>query len=379
MKKLPALLLVLTISITLGSAKLMAQPENDLIENAIDLGYGPIPYIEAVVDFPNATNTNDHTPALGCALSQPGVWYKFTATKSGAVGAGIILPDSPVIVFFEGPSEGVTSGMQLEYVDQPSNTCAVGSSSSITTTPGTTYYVYFKNNVASDILVNTTNAFQAPENDLIENAIDLNGLEDYFDEDIHFLLATNTNDGGQQGGCNTATTPGIWYKFTTEADGEVIAGLGNPAGDSAIIFFTAEDENAQTGADLTWVDQPTNLCDANNLVSIQATENTTYYVFVGTAFAYGDFSINLSEILSSSEHTIVDFSYYPNPVVDQLNFSAKTSIDTVKIYNLSGQMVLNQNINSTTGSVNVSHLSKGIYLAEITSDGAKVTAKIVKK
>ncbi|HZH69720.1 MAG TPA: hypothetical protein VFD80_04650, partial [Flavobacteriaceae bacterium] len=193
MKKLSALLLVITISITLGNAKLMAQPGNDLIENATDLGYGPIPYEESEVDFSNATNTNDHTPALGCALSQAGVWYKFTATIAGSVGAGILLPDSPVIVFFEGPSEGVTSGMQLEYVDQPSNTCDVGSTSSITTTSGTTYYVYFKNNVDSDILINTTNVFQVPENDLIENAISMNEeTMPYVEENIHFLMATNT-------------------------------------------------------------------------------------------------------------------------------------------------------------------------------------------
>lgn len=379
MKTVSTILVLLIFSISMGSAKLIAQPVNDLIANAIDLGFGPIPYTESAIDFPNATNTNDHTPALGCALSQPGVWYKFTATKTGTVGAGILLPDSPVIVFFEGPSEGVTSGMQLDYVDQPTNTCAVGSTSSIATTPGTTYYVYFKNNVASDILVNTTNAFQVPENDLIENAIDLNGMEDYFEEDIHFLMVTITNDGGQQGGCNTQNTPGIWYKFTAGTDGQVVGGLSSGPGNSAIIFFTASDENAQSGADLTWVNQPTNICNTNNLTSIQATSGTTYYAFVGSADAYADFSINLSGILSTTENTQIEFDYYPNPVLDQLHFNSKSTIDNIKIYNLMGQQVLNQDINNNSGSIAMNHLSKGMYLAEITSGVNKTTAKILKK
>ncbi len=382
MKTLSTLLIlfIFGISMTMGSAKLIAQPANDLIENAIDLGYGPIPYDEEAVDFSNATNANDHTPGgTGCALSQPGVWYKFTATKVGVVGAGIILPDSPVIVFFEGPAEGVTSGMELFYVDQPNNTCAVGSLSSIETTPGTTYYVYMKNNVASDILINTTNAFQVPENDLIENAIDLNGMEDYFEEDIHFLMATITNDGGQQGGCNTANTPGIWYKFTAGTDGQAIGGLSSGPGDSAIIFFTANDENATSGADLTWVDQPSNICNTNNISSINATEGSTYYVFVGSADPYADFSINLSGVLSTNNPNAISFSYYPNPVVNELNLKAKTPIEEIKIFNLTGQQVSYKKINNTNGSISLSGLSDGLYLAEITSEGKTSTFKVVKK
>ncbi|GGD85578.1 hypothetical protein GCM10011312_07050 [Planktosalinus lacus] len=362
----------------MGSAKLIAQPANDLIENAIDLGYGPIPYDEEAVDFSNATNANDHTPGgTGCALSQPGVWYKFTATKVGVVGAGIILPDSPVIVFFEGPAEGVTSGMELFYVDQPNNTCAVGSLSSIETTPGTTYYVYMKNNVASDILINTTNAFQVPENDLIENAINLNGMEDYFEEDIHFLMATNTNDGGANG-CDIGEA-GIWYKFTAQIDGQVVAGISSAATEGGIIFYTAEDENATSGSDLTWFNAPNNPCAGGNITSIEAIAGNTYYVFTGMDDPYGDFSINLSQILNNSDFTIVDFNYYPNPVVEQLNFSSKTTIDHIKVYNLLGQVVLNEIINNTSGSLDMRHLTNGMYLAEVTSGDIKTTAKILKK
>lgn len=371
-------LIISDVIINISAAILL--PPNDLIENAINLGHGPIPYTETLVNFPGATNTNDHTPGgTGCALSQAGIWYKFTATKVGMVNAGIMNPNGAVVIFFEGPETGVSSGMQLTHVNQANNPCSSSPLASIQTTIGKTYYIYMRNTVVSDIGIDTTNAFQAPENDLVANAIDLNNMEEYFNNNIHFLMTTSTNDGGQQGGCNTGSTPGIWYKFTAGTDGQVVAGLSSPPNESAIIFFTAANENAQTGADLTWVDQPTNICNTNNLVSIQATAGSTYYVFVGSAIAYSNFAINLSGVLSSSEHTIIDFNYYPNPVVDQLHFNSKNTIDNIKLYNLLGQNVLNQNINNNSGSIDLRHLSKGMYLAEITSGGATTTAKILKK
>lgn len=365
------------MSFTIGIAELTAQPINDHITDAINLGEGPFPYSELGVDFQDATFSGDSTPNP-CGIGTAGIWYKFRATASGVVAAVMVNPNSSIVIFFEGP-DNAASGQELTWVDQQTNPCDNGSSSTIQTTPGTTYYIFMKNLSASDVLINVEPAFQAPENDLIENAIDLNGMEDYFEEDIHFLLATITDDGGQQGGCNTGNTPGIWYKFTAGTDGQVIGGLSSGPGNSAIIFFTAGDENAQTGADLTWVNQPTNICNTSNLSSIEATEGTTYYVFVGSADTYADFSINLSGILSTTENTQIEFDYYPNPVVDQLNFNSKSTIDSIKIYNLLGQQVLSQNIKSTSGSVDLRHLAKGMYLAEVTSGVHKTTAKILKK
>jgi hypothetical protein len=44
-----------------------------------------------------------------------------------------------------------------------------------------------------------------------------------------------------------------------------------------------------------------------------------------------------------------------------------------------GQQIFNQKINDTNGSVSLSTLNKGLYLAEIISEGKKSTFKIVKK
>jgi hypothetical protein len=381
MKTLSTLLLVLTMSFTIGLANLMAQPVNDLIANAIDLGYGPIPFeSEVAVDFPNATNTNDNTPGgTGCALSQAGVWYKFTATKVGTVTAGIFNPDGAVIVFFEGPSEGVTSGMQLTYVNQADNPCAAGPLASIQTSIGTTYYVYMRNLAVSHVGINTSAVFQTPENDLITNAINLNNeVMPYVEDNIHFLMATNTDDGGQLG-CPTGNIPGIWYKVTPQQNGQINAQLSSANANSLLVIYESFNPDATTGIQLTWVDQPLNPCDFTNFAIVDAEVGKTYYFFVASGIAYSDLIIDTSLVLSTATNEFFDFNYYPNPVLDQLNFNSKSSIDNIKIYNLMGQQVLDQNVNSNSGYLDMRHLSKGMYLAEITSGGTKTTAKIVKK
>src|SRR5690606_4901154 len=112
----------------------------------------------------------------------------------------------------------------------------------------------------------------------IEDAQNLNGVEQLTDEDIVFTLATFTNDGGQIG-CDTDETKAVWYKFTAPIDGQVVAGIDAPQAEGGVIFYSAANENASMGSDLTIVQQGTNTCDVNNLQSIITTAGTTYYVF----------------------------------------------------------------------------------------------------
>lgn len=370
-------LIISDVFINISAAILL--PPNDLIANATDLGYGPIPYTEALVNFPGATVTGDGTAGSGCTTIFSGVWYKFTATKAGTVNAGIINPDGATVVFFEGPATGVTNGTQLTYVNQGNNPCSPGPLASIQTTIGTTYYIYMRNTIVSDIGIDTTNAFQAPSNDLIENAVNLNQeTMPYVQENIHFLMATNTNDGGQLN-CPSGSISGIWYKVTPQQNGQIGAQMSSPDLETALVIYESQNPNAASGTELTWVDQPLNPCDFGNYAIVDAEAGKTYYFFAATSNAYADIVIDTSLVLSTANQTFIDFNYYPNPVVDQLHFNSKNTIDNIKLYNLLGQNVLNQNINNNSGSIDLRHLSKGMYLAEITSGGATTTAKILKK
>jgi len=85
------------------------------------------------------------------------------------------------------------------------------------------------------------------------------------------------------------------------------------------------------------------------------------------------------EELGVSDINEFDFTYYPNPVKDVLNISAKKSIENVEIFNLSGQKVLN-NAKVSNNRVDVNSLTSGTYIFRVSLEGGQVeTFKIIKK
>ncbi len=374
----PLKLITLLLVVGLSSFNTLAQPANDHITNATDLSLGPIMFLDEMVLFTQATITGDGGQQ-GCTTGTAGVYYKFTPTQTGEITAGLEPFSNPIIVFYSAPNENAQTGEELTWVEQATNPCDNSNFSGILAEAGTTYYIFLKNDVDANVLINLDQVFAAPQNNLIENATNLNGLEDYYENDIHFLMATPEGNAGMNGGCDLTNTPGIWYKFTAEGDGQVVAGLSSSQNQSALIFFSAENENATMGSDLTYVDQPTNPCDVGNLRSIMAAANTTYYLFVGTPNPYADFSINLSGILGTDDNTLKGFSFYPNPTSQEIHLSALQTIDHIQFFNVLGQLVYEERIGTTQKSINVSFLETGLYVMRITSEGNTANYKVIKK
>ncbi len=353
-------------------------PENDLIENAINIALGPVFYSEDDVNFSEATNTGDGGQQ-NCPTALPAIWYKFTATQSGLVNAQINPGTNAAVIFYSAPNENVTDGSELTYINSQDNPCDYNQSATIEVVEGNTYYIYMTNEITANVTIYSSNAFAIPENDLITNATDL-GLESvpFVDPDVHFIMATNTDDDGQAG-CDSGSTPAIWYKFTATSNGQVDAYVEENGEINAIIFFTADDLNATTGADLTWVDIPTNICGASNNSSIEATAGTSYYILAGSLAPYISVGIDLSMVLGTQNNILEDFSFYPNPVSNDLTFNSRSIIDEISIMNIMGQEVYSEKINSSSNSINIAHLIQGMYIMNVTSEGASASYKLIKK
>ncbi|MFV0304121.1 MAG: T9SS type A sorting domain-containing protein, partial [Moheibacter sp.] len=74
-----------------------------------------------------------------------------------------------------------------------------------------------------------------------------------------------------------------------------------------------------------------------------------------------------------------DFSYYPNPVQDELNITSKKEVESVSVYNLVGQQVLSSS-KVANGQLNLSMLPTGTYVFKVVLEGGQVeTFKIIKK
>ena len=96
--------------------------------------------------------------------------------------------------------------------------------------------------------------------------------------------------------------------------------------------------------------------------------------------AYGvtlDFTVDTT--LGSNSFDTSNFVAYPNPVKDVLNLSYKTAISNVKVINLLGQEVVNANANTNDVQVNMSALSAGVYIVNVTVDDTVHSIKVIKE
>ena len=80
------------------------------------------------------------------------------------------------------------------------------------------------------------------------------------------------------------------------------------------------------------------------------------------------------------ESELKDFVLYPNPAQDQLNINTSSIMKKITIYNLNGRIVYQtNNYNSSTISISLNDLSKGIYTISVETDTSKTyTNKFIK-
>jgi hypothetical protein len=142
------------------------------------------------------------------------------------------------------------------------------------------------------------------------------------------------------------------------------------------ISATAND----TGASVTGTGTQTLQVGENTFnITVTAEDGTStriYTVTVNRADATG-----ISDLSQAAQLKI-----YPNPVKDRLSIENGVStalndqelrVDNVEIVDLSGRAVISTSLNDR--SVNVSHLSSGIYFIKIETDKGTVTEKFVKE
>ena len=76
------------------------------------------------------------------------------------------------------------------------------------------------------------------------------------------------------------------------------------------------------------------------------------------------------------EESIIEISLYPNPVSDILNISGNTTELSITIYDILGKQVMRSRI---FNSLDVSSLTDGIYLVELSNSQKTTTRKLIKK
>lgn len=90
-----------------------------------------------------------------------------------------------------------------------------------------------------------------------------------------------------------------------------------------------------------------------------------------------DYTILISpENMSTNDLSQTILNFYPNPVQDFLNIEAKSTIKSVSIFSLNGNIL----IQTTQSKIDMSHLKYGTYIARIElENGETQTIKVLKK
>jgi len=102
------------------------------------------------------------------------------------------------------------------------------------------------------------------------------------------------------------------------------------------------------------------------------------------AFASGrgeieDYTITVNNALSNETFDNASFVAYPNPVRDVLNLSYSTEITSVKVINLLGQEVISRKVGTTSTQLDMSNLTAGAYIVNVTINNVTKTIKVIKQ
>lgn len=84
----------------------------------------------------------------------------------------------------------------------------------------------------------------------------------------------------------------------------------------------------------------------------------------------------LTGVLGVNDNSLEGFNYYVSN--NQLNLSAKTTMTQVAIYNMLGQEVIAHKLASNKEIVNISGLQSGVYIVNVSVEGANKSFRIVK-
>ncbi|MFL2626650.1 MAG: T9SS type A sorting domain-containing protein [Flavobacteriaceae bacterium] len=96
-------------------------------------------------------------------------------------------------------------------------------------------------------------------------------------------------------------------------------------------------------------------------------------------FNIDNFSITSSSSLGINDLETTQFTYFPNPVNDQLTINAQTSVNDIAVLNMLGQVVLRQSPNSLNCVVDMAALRTGVYFVQVSIGNKTQTVRVLKQ
>jgi len=266
-----------------------------------------------------------------------------------------------------------------------------GASFAVTSAPTTVQFGPYAN--GTDVIVTTdddnddgtctvtsdaiTQSACPPDNTLCSTAEDVTvGVG----EDGPTVVGTNLNasdSGVGDPSCNAFYEGGdIWYAFTPPVGAvEVTLDVASSAFSSiiAVVYDNCTDLNE------IYCQTIFSSSASFNITGI--TGGTTYYLrlYDFGNDSIGDITFNINTpTLGVDNFEISGFTYFPNPVNNELTLKAQSNIQNVAVYNMLGQEVLRTAPNAIESNVDMNGLAQGAYFVKVTINNSTETIRIIK-
>ena len=84
-------------------------------------------------------------------------------------------------------------------------------------------------------------------------------------------------------------------------------------------------------------------------------------------------------VIGINENVFSGFSFHPNPTSQVIYLNASKDIETIVVYNLLGQKMMDSHIGSVTSELDVSNLAIGTFILKVTIEGQTGAYRIIKK
>ncbi len=224
-----------------------------------------------------------------------------------------------------------------------------------------------------------------PANDACAGANEISALPYSFSQtdgagstnnDGFILSCEPTDDGGMN--------DGLWYTFTPATDGTVDIIVSNVGGwDPQLDLYSG---SCGTFTCVTNADGGANSGN-ESIVGQAVTAGTQYFINVGhysqsTDASEGNFDISVTGTFTLGVNEVNNtntFSYFPNPVKNELTLKAQSLIENVSIYNMLGQEVLRIAPNNMESVVNMNQLQAGAFFVKVTINNVTETIRVIKQ
>lgn len=332
----------------------------------------------------SATLDEDDAPdGFSVDMDSPNVWFSYDSAVEGAADVTVSLCgstyDSSLIVY-----TGTSGNLTLVAGNDDNDACGGGSLQSQLTFAADgvqTYYVVvegFSFSDTGDFVLNVSCAASCSPAQANQDCASATAL--LVDGSTATVDNTCSTVNANQPSCDLfGSIADVWYTFVAPVSGEVniVSSLGSAASARMAVY------SGTCGALVEEDCAAEFLVTANSLSLTGLMAGNTYYLQLwnGGGASEGTFDITLSDASLSLTSLEDDkgFTYFPNPVKNELTLKAQNTIQNVSVFNMLGQEVLRATPNTLQSNLDMNGLSQGAYFVQVTINNVTETVRILKQ